>query len=256
LLALGTGPAQAQTDGLLQMDSETMRFLQGQKTKGHLPDAFLSHRPLSAYEARRYLSLLAGRDSTEQLLSPSNRRQLALLRGGRARPGASWMQRILGVYDNGRDLVSLEGGRYALQVNPLYYGHAGPALHSETSDRYVNGTAWRNTRGLRLSGHVGDHLFFESRLSENQWKPVWDEFANNTAPRVNHISFHDPGTAYDFFNAVGVIGFRTRHVEVRLGRDRNHWGRGQGSLFRPGRRGRVRLLSQPGQRMTKRSGSR
>ena len=230
LLALGNGPAQAQTDGLLQMDSEMMRFLQEQKTKGHLPDAFLSHRPLSAYEAQRYLGILTGRDSTEQLLSPGNRRQLARLRGARPRPGAAWAQRTLGVYDNGRDLVSLEGERYALQVNPLYYGHAGPALHSEASDRFVNGVAWRNTRGLRLSGHVGDHVFVESRVSENQWRPVWPSFADNTAPRVGHISFYDNGDPYNFFGATGIVGLRSRHFEVRLGRDQAHWGPGQGSV--------------------------
>jgi hypothetical protein len=48
---------------------------------------------------------------------------------------------------------------------------------------------------------------------------------------VPHISFHAPGTAYDYFQATGVVGFQSRHVEVRLGRDRNHWGAGQGSIF-------------------------
>jgi len=220
-----------QTDGLLQLDDETHHFLQVQKTKGHLPDAVLSHQPLSVYEAQRYLDSLAVRDSAEQILSAANREQLARLRGATDRPGADWAQRTFSVYENGRDLLSWRGTRYGFQINPLYYGHLGPAFHSEESERVANGEAWRNTRGLRLSGHIGDYFFFESRVSENQWNPVWDEFANNTAPRVPHISFHDAGTAYDFFEATGVVGFQSRHVEVRLGRDRNHWGRGQGSLF-------------------------
>jgi len=225
------GSVWGQTDGLLQLDDEAHRFLQVQKTKGHLPGAFLSHQPLSVYEARRYLDTLAVRDSAEQLLSPSERARLTRLRGEAARPGAAWAQRTFSLYDNGQDLTSWSGPRYGLQINPLYDGHFGPSLHGEDSDRVANSTAWRNTRGLRLSGHIGKYLFFESRVAENQWKPVWDEFANNTAPRVSHISFHDSGTAYDYFGAVGVIGIHTRHVEVRLGRDRNHWGRGQGSLF-------------------------
>ncbi len=227
----GGGPAWAQTDGLLQLDDETHRFLQAQKTKGHLPDAFLSHQPLSVYEARRYLDTLAVRDSATQMLSAADRTRLVRLRGERARPGAAWAQRRLPIYGNGRDLVSWSGDHYGLQGNPLYDGYVGPSAHAEESGRVANGTAWRNTRGVRLSGHIGDHVFFEGRITENQWKPVWDEFANNTAPRVNHISFHDPGTAYDYFDAVGVVGIRTRHVEVRLGRDRNHWGGGQGSVF-------------------------
>lgn len=224
-------PVHSQTDGVLQLDGETLRFLQSQQTKGHLPDAFLSHQPLSVPDARRYLDTLAVRDSAEQILSAGNRAQLARLRGTTDRPGAAWAQRTVSLYDNGRDLLSWRGSRYGLQINPLYYGHVGPSLHREASDRVANGVAWRNTRGLRVSGHIGDHFFFETRVSENQWKPVWDEFANNTAPRVPHISFHTPGTAYDFFQATGVIGFHSRHVEVRLGRDRNHWGSGQGSLL-------------------------
>ncbi len=224
-------PVQAQTDGLLQFDDETHRFLQVQKTKGHLPGAFLSHRPLSVYEAQRYLDTLAVRDSVEQILSPAQRTRLAQIRGDVSRPGSAWARRTFSLYENGRDLISLDGDRYALQVNPQYYGHLGPAFHSEASGRSANGTAWRNTRGLRLSGHVGEHLFVESRVSENQWRPVWPAFANNTAPRVGHISFYDPGDPYNFFEATGVVGLRTRHFEVRLGRDRNHWGPGQGSVF-------------------------
>jgi hypothetical protein len=231
VVGVAFAPVRAQTDGLLQVDNEMHRFLQAQQAKGHLSDAYLSHQPLSVDAARRSLDSLAVRDSAEGMLSPGNQTQLARLRGEAARPGAEWAHKRFSLYENGHDFLSWRGDRYGLQINPLYYGYAGPALHSEDSDQVANGIAWRNTRGLRLSGHIGDHFFFESRLTENQWQPVWDEFENNTAPRTSHISFHEPGTAYDFFGAVGVIGVRTRHVEVRLGRDRNHWGSGQGSVF-------------------------
>ena len=237
LLGWTAAPAtHAQTDGLLQLDDETHRFLQTQQTKGHLPDAFLSHRPLSVYEARRYLDSLAVRDSAEQILTPANRQQLARLRGQTARPGADWIQRRLPIYDNGRDMISISGDRYGLQLNPRYYGFLGPSAHSEQSGRFVNSTAWRNTRGLRFSGHVGDHIFFESRVSENQWRPQWPASENSikengTAPRVGHISFYDDGDPYNFFEATGIVGYRSRHFEIRAGRDRNHWGPGQGSVF-------------------------
>jgi hypothetical protein len=232
LAVLLTGPAaQAQTDGLLDLDDETHRFLQSQRTKGHLPDAFLTHRPLSVYEARRSLDSLAARDSARQILTPATRQQLARLRGETARPGADWARRVFSLYENGQDLVSVEGDGYALQLNPRYYGHLGPTVHEEASGRFVNDMAWRNTRGLRFSGHVGDYLFFESRVSENQWRPVWPAFSNNTAPRVGHISFYDDGDPYNYFEATGIVGLRTRHVEVRLGRGRAHWGPGQGSVF-------------------------
>ena len=232
LAVLLTGPAaQAQTDGLLTLDDETHRFLQSQRTKGHLPDAFLTHRPLSVYEARRSLDSLAARDSARQILTPANRQRLARLRGETARPGAAWAQRTFSLYENGQDLVSVEGDGYALQLNPRYYGHLGPTAHEEASGRFANDVAWRNTRGLRFSGHVGDYFFFESRVSENQWRPVWPAFSNNTAPRVGHISFYDDGDPYNYFEATGIVGLRTRHVEVRLGRGRAHWGPGQGSVF-------------------------
>jgi len=228
---LAVPAARAQTDGLLELDDETYRFLQSQQTKGHLPDAFLKHQPLSVYETRRYLDSLAVRDSARQILTPANRQQLARLRGETDRPGAAWARRTFSLYENGRDLFSFEGERYAFQLNPRYYGHLGPVAHKTASGRFVNDVAWRNTRGLRFSGHVGDHLFFESRASENQWRPVWPAFANNTAPRVGHISFYDPGDPYNYFEATGVVGLRSRHFEVRLGRDRNHWGPGPGSVF-------------------------
>ena len=232
LAVLLTGPAaQAQTDGLLDLDDETHRFLQSQRTKGHLPDAFLTHRPLSVDEARRSLDSLAARDSARQILTPATRQQLARLRGETARPGADWARRVFSLYENGQDLVSVEGDGYALQLNPRYYGHLGPTVHEEASGRFVNDMAWRNTRGLRFSGHVGDYLFFESRVSENQWRPVWPAFSNNTAPRVGHISFYDDGDPYNYFEATGIVGLRTRHVEVRLGRGRAHWGPGRGSVF-------------------------
>ena len=232
LAVLLTGPAaQAQTDGLLDLDDETHRFLESQRTKGHLPDAFLTHRPLSVYEARRYLDSLAARDSAASVLTPANRQRLARLRGVTARPGADWARRVFSLYENGQDLVSVEGDGYALQLNPRYYGHLGPTAHEEASGRFANDMAWRNTRGLRFSGHVGDYFFFESRFSENQWRPVWPAFSNNTAPRVGHISFYDDGDPYNYFEATGIVGLRTRHVEVRLGRGRAHWGPGQGSVF-------------------------
>lgn len=234
LMAGAPVPVCGQTDGLLQLDDELHRFLQMQKTKGHLPDAFLSHQPLSVGEAQRYLDSLAVRDSAEQILSPSSRTKLDRLRGTTARPRADWAQRTLPsdvFYENGHDLIAIEGTDYAFQLNPQFYGYVGGASERTDSDRFVNGSAWRNTRGARFSGHVGDHFFFESRLTENQWQPIWDEFADNTAPRVGQISFHDLGDPYDFFDATGILGLRTRHFEIRLGRDRAHWSPGQTSLF-------------------------
>lgn len=223
-------PVYGQTDGLLHLNDETHRFLQSQKTLGHLPDAFLSHQPLSVYEAGRYLDSLARRDSVQQLLSPADRTTLARLRGHTARPGAAWAQRIFSVYENGGDLLTTDGERYALQINPQYYGHLGLAHHRQASRRFANTVPWRNTRGVRLSGRLGEHLYVESRLTENQWRPVWPAFAENTAPRTPHISFYDSGDPYNYFNAVGVLGLKTRHIELRAGRDQNHWGGGQGSV--------------------------
>lgn len=225
--AVGVGlaaPAHAQTDGILPLNDPVHHFLERHKTLGHLPEAFVSNQPLSVYRARAALDSLAARDS---LLSPGDRRRLARLRGDAPAPGAEWGNRRWGaLYQNGSDLLATSGDGYGLQLNPWMYFTYGTATADAASS-----TTWRNSRGARVSGHIGEHLFFEARASENQRQPpgpvVIEE--GSTARRLGFVN-GQVRDYYDYFRAMGMVGYRSKFFEVRFGRDRNRWGPGMGSV--------------------------
>jgi hypothetical protein len=218
-------PAQAQTDGVLPLNDPTHHFLERQKTLGHLPDAFVSTQPLSVYSARTALDSLAARDS---MLTLSAQRTLDRLRGVTPGPGTAWANRQWGVlYQNGRDLFSTAGDGYRLQANPWSYFTYGTATGDAASS-----TTWRNSRGVRVSGYIGEHLFFEARASENQRQPPTPIVIGEGAT-VERLGFVNPQVDdhYDYFRATGLVGYRSKFFEVRFGRDRNRWGPGMGSLM-------------------------
>lgn len=227
LWALLAAPAWAQQDGVLQIGDPIHRFLERQQTAGRLPRAFLLHQPLSAGEARRYLDTLAARGAD---LSASDRRRLARYRGEAPAPGATWAHgRAPFVYANGHDLFAIQGDGYGIQVNPLLYVSYGVARQSEREEQDPVAASWAWSRGVRVSGHLTDHVFFETRLTENLERLAWAKHGDGTAPRLGFISLHDGAVGY--FSATGLVGLRTRFFEVRFGRDRNRWGPGTGSLI-------------------------
>lgn len=228
------GTASAQTDGLLFIDGPAQRFLERQKTRGRLPNTFVSNRPLSAYEMQAALDTLAAQEGE---LSPGEQQWVARLRNEVPQPGAGLAQSIWGrLYPNGRDMAAVSGDGYALQLNPLMYASLGRA----SFDDGTSVTTWRNTRGVRASGQIGP-IFFESRLTENQQRPARVRFtgeregletaqtAQGTVPGLGNVLLQD-GEVYDYFTATGMVGVRSRFFEVRFGRDRNRWGFGRESL--------------------------
>ena len=210
---------------MLQIGDPMHRFLERQKTAGHLPGAFVSTQPLSAYEAQTYLDTLAARADSLNL-TRSERRWVARFRGEMPAPGVRWAQSVWGrLYPNGQDLAAVSGEGYGLQVNPLLYASVGRGFRTEGDV-----TTWRNTRGVRASGHIGP-VFFESRFTENQERPLVNAFQTNgdTAPRLGFV-LQQNGSVYDYFTVEGVVGVRSKFFEVRFGRDRNRWGFGRQSL--------------------------
>lgn len=210
LTGLGTQAASAQSDGLLQLDDALHVYLDSRRTLGHLPNTHLAHKPLSVYQAREILEKL---DHV---------------------PTGDSIPEIGPLYGNGRDVWSVEGDDFAIQLNPLLYlsvGHSSRWLNfGRPGGSLESRTTWRNTRGIRASGHIGPHLFFEARVEETQERPALTKFKPRTAARLGSVRPYARATAYDYQIATGILGIRTDHFEVRFGRDRNHWGYGEGSL--------------------------
>lgn len=234
VVLIGVMPGWAQQDGLLQLNDPLHRFLHRQHVLGRLPDAFLSHQPLSAYEAQRYLGTLDSLATNTLALSPVDWQLYARFRGEAPGPGIATFRRAMPfAYRNGRDFVSVQHEDYAVQVNPLFYLTYGRARRSTLEGRDASVPVWQNTRGVRASGHIGKHIFFETRLQENQRRDVWPAFQDTveTAPRLGKTKFNEGSQSYDYWFVTGLVGFRSKYFEVRLGRDHNRWGFGRGSLI-------------------------
>ena len=235
LLALFAGavPASAQPEGILPLDGDLHDFLLRQEARGLLPEAHLSHRPLSAYEAERYLDTLSG--PRRAALTDQDRQRLARFQGRTGGPGTRFVRGYAPwLYRDGQHLFSATGDGYTVQLEPLFYFDYGRARQSAFDDREATVPVWQNTRGVRAGGHVGDYVFFEAELRENQrrdpaaLRPPFDR-VGETAPRLGNTRFVG-GDTYDYFRATGTVGFRSRFFEVRFGRDRAHLGPGQTSL--------------------------
>ncbi len=126
-------PAWSQTDGILQINDPIHGFLERQLALGHLEGAFLSHQPLSMYEARGYLDSL---EVSRWDLSRSDRALLDRYRGVTAGPGAEWANGLWdALYQNGTDFASISGDGYGVQFNPLLYLSYGVAKQSARPDR-------------------------------------------------------------------------------------------------------------------------
>lgn len=234
-LLLSLSPdALAQRDGLLQIGDQVSEFLLRQQTLGRLDGAFLLSQPFSAYEARRALDSLA---LHAEDLSAVDRALLRRFRGEQPGPGTEtargWASFL---YQNGEDMLSVEGDDYGFQLNPAAYLSVGAARQIESATRPGTTPIWQNTRAIRAAGHIGS-VFFESRIEETQQRPVTPEIEGGTIPRERRVRFlpletgnRDRGT-YDFGRAMGIVGFRSRHFEFRFGRDRNRWGAGTNSLW-------------------------
>ena len=229
-----SGPrAVAQTDGLLQIGDPISTFLEWQRLEGRLPTAFLAHRPLSVYEAQRYLdSVAVHRDE----LTDIERRLLDRYRGDTTLVSAQRLHNSASaLYANGVDFLSSKGEDFSIQLNPLLYltgGMANRSVERAGSNSYFT---YQNTRGVRVSGAIGSNVFFETRIEENQRIPGMPQFSKNTAPRLGNVKY-EPGqdsmlstAAYDYLIATGVLGVKTKFFEFRFGRDRNLWGVGKTS---------------------------
>jgi hypothetical protein len=234
MLALTWWPpvAQAQLppgpEGVLEIGDDLSRFLLRQQALGNLPGAHLGAQPFSAIEARRHLDSLALRT---EALTGTDRWLLARFRREAPGPNVGFVRRHLPfLYRDGETFFSVRHDDYALHVEPLAYLSLGQARRTAIEPGTAWVPVWQNTRGARVGGHLGDHLFFEGRLEENQVRvPFSERIAQlHTAPRLPFV--RDLDGAYDYMLSTGLVGVNMKYVEIRFGRDRNRWGPGVGSV--------------------------
>ena len=222
--------ASAQTDGVLQVDDDIHHFLFRQQTTGLLDFAFLTSQPLAAHVARAMLDSLATR---RERLSFTDQRILDKLRGAATwRTTGAIRDRVPFVYANGVDFFSSSGDGYRFQLNPLLNARVGRAWLSGRGDGDERVPVWQSTRGVRASGSFLDAVFFEARVEENQRRVVDARYDpdRKTAPRLGKANFDADRNVLDYLVATGVVGYRSRFVEVRFGRDRNRWGPAVGAI--------------------------
>lgn len=223
-LLAGFESSWAQSEGVLQVRDELSIFLQKQQVAGHLPKAFLNHQPLSALDAQLQLKTL---DSTRSALSFEARGALDYFLGKAQKTKA---QTGFGV--SGQELYTLSGKGFKINVSPLAYLSGGAGVFS--GDGLENKLIWRRTVGAKASGQIGKGVFFESRITGNVEQVPFPVFDKYSAPRRSSVvaqSFLGRDDNYDYLEATGLVGYRSPHIEVRAGKDRNHWGEGLNSLF-------------------------
>lgn len=223
---LAQEPLPAGPEGVLRIGDDLSRFLQRQQVLGNLPGAHLGAQPLSAHEARKHLDELAERRSQ---LTPTDRQLLAEFRHEVPGPNVEFVRRhIPFIYENGYSLFSVRKDDYAVHADITGYFSLGRARRTATESGEQWVPYWQNTRGARVAGHLGRHLFFETSLEENQWRTPYNERSQSTAPRLPFVRDFDGG--YDYMLARGIVGVNTKYVEIRAGRDWNQWGYGANSV--------------------------
>lgn len=225
--------ALAQPEGVLRLHSPLSEFLTRQQTLGNLNGAPMDAQPLSGKTAQALLDSL---DTRRADLSPDDQALLNRFSGRTPGPNVPWVRdRIDWLYGDGNTFFSTEGDGYRLEFEPTLYLGLGPARQTERDGLSPSVLGYQFSRGVRAGGHLGDHIYFETEVEENQRRSipfVLDNTDRRTTPRLGVIKLTgDDADVYDHWLVRGSVGYQDRYVEVRLGRDRNHWGPSASSVF-------------------------
>lgn len=227
VLLLPAVSVHAQVDGVLQIDDGLHRFLLRQQLNGRLSWAHLSHKPLSAGDAQAYL------DSLQQFrveMTSAEREQLDRYRRKESAPGADWLgRRVPRVYSNGHDFIGASAEDWSVSLNPVFVGAIGQGKRTAGEGVDASPRVFQNTRGMQIAGSIGPNVFFEGRFTENSQRVVSPEYREGSVARRGFI--HADGSSYNWMDAIGVVGIRSKYLEARFGRDRYRWGNGLNSPY-------------------------
>jgi hypothetical protein len=138
------------------------------------------------------------------------------------------------LYKTPHNFLSLHANDYILLLNPVLNLSVG-------QDFSTKETIISNTRGINLRGLLGDKVYFETELLENQenYPKYVDDYISryNTLPYIGwYKSFKSKVLksfeGYDFFRATGYIGVNlTKHINMQLGHGSNFIGEGIRSII-------------------------
>ncbi len=227
LFLLLSVPVAAQVDGVLQIDDGLHRFLIRQQLAGRLDWAHLTHQPLSAGDSQAYLDSL---DQYRADLSRTDQRLLERYRREVPGPGAEWVaDRVPRVFRNGHDLIGASSDDWSVSVNPIFVGAMGVGKRTAGEGVDASPRVSQNTRGTHIAGAIGPYFFFEGRFTENSQRVVDPVSRDGSVPRRGSAKVS--GNVYNWMEATGVVGLRTKYLEARFGRDRYRWGHALGSPY-------------------------
>ncbi len=131
-------------------------------------------------------------------------------------------------------LLKLEGDDFFITIDPLMDVGIGWDL-ADTSAYADTVNLWSNTRGLIVSGDLGDKFSFETGFYENQtFLPLYQKaFADSTSviPGMGRWKAHKE-VGYDYAMAFGLVSYTPKNwLNIQFGHGKNFIGHGYRSLL-------------------------
>ncbi|WP_235299251.1 hypothetical protein [Portibacter marinus] len=137
-------------------------------------------------------------------------------------------------YANRNHLALIKAKGFLLKINPVLYFGAGQDLAQQK-------LTFENRRGIALSGHINDKVYFYSDILESQ--AVFPTYVNNYVNKFKAIpgngfyKNYNSGVVeslrgYDFLNATAYINVNiSKNIGVEFGNNNQFLGNGQRSLL-------------------------
>lgn len=234
LVCLGSPLVKAQ-GGLVDVNSPLQTFIEKQQTLGLLDNSFLSHKPLSRLIVDRILDSLA---SKKHLLSPQDQTILEqYLEPKTLLASKKITKRRPALYPYKESFMEVRVKDLRLQVNPVMLYTLGNESRTGYNNK-GNRIVWQQSRGIRITGDISKKFYFDTQYEGTLYKPYEGNLSVDplsTLPRYRGVertwdAAVDRAT-YDIPTATGVLGYVGKYVDLRLGRTRNRWSEGIGSIY-------------------------